>query len=371
MFHALSYGMRDINKCIVHRDIKPANILITNQGLKITDFGLSKYIDEATRNLTFKGYGTKAYCAPEVWNNEKNTMLMDIYSMGIVFYELATLNYPYEITMNNYSEAHLLKSIQPISKWNKNVPVGISLIITRMLEKLKSKRYQSWDKIIYDLENIKQDDTNISNVNEKAVNAQINYIFAQQERDATNEIIERKKYEIEKIVNMQYENEIIEPLNDYIDSFNLGNNKMSFDSCEFSDGFGGIIKLPNNKDILIHIDRPIDNEIERLKTKEKAGIKIYWENVIPTFMNREVYAWGEIGVHLPLYMGFNVLFLKNNDDNYGEWFIAYKDNKNNVPRRYELSALRKEIINNNSAAFSNIEKYDTDILTDFINKCIV
>lgn len=47
------------------------NILIVDNILKITDFGLAKYTEAITRNITFKGYGTKEYCAPEVWKNEK------------------------------------------------------------------------------------------------------------------------------------------------------------------------------------------------------------------------------------------------------------------------------------------------------------
>ena len=93
MFLQLASGMKHINSILVHRDIKPDNILIVDDVLKITDFGLAKYAEATTRSVTFKGYGTKEYCAPEVCKNEKNTIYMDIYSMGIVFYEIATLKY--------------------------------------------------------------------------------------------------------------------------------------------------------------------------------------------------------------------------------------------------------------------------------------
>lgn len=80
-----------INAELVHRDIKPENILVSNDVLKISDFGLAKIASESTRTMSFKGYGTIPYIAPEAWNSDKNTIQMDIYSMGIVFYELATL----------------------------------------------------------------------------------------------------------------------------------------------------------------------------------------------------------------------------------------------------------------------------------------
>lgn len=148
MFLQLSKGMECINAVLVHRDIKPDNILINNDVLKITDFGLAKYVEATTRNVTFKGFGTLQYCAPEVWKNEKNTLQMDIYSMGIVFYELATLQYPYMVQAGDYMDAHLYGAVENPLKYNPQIPVGIVSLLNKMLQKSRSKRFSSWKEII-------------------------------------------------------------------------------------------------------------------------------------------------------------------------------------------------------------------------------
>jgi len=104
LFEQLINGMEAINSQLIHRDIKPDNILIQDNVLKISDFGLSKYVTQATRTSTFKGIGCLPFLAPEGWKLDKNTIQMDIYSMGIVFYELASLTFPYEVTKGDFEE---------------------------------------------------------------------------------------------------------------------------------------------------------------------------------------------------------------------------------------------------------------------------
>ena len=148
--------MLAISKNLVHRDIKPENILIADGELKISDFGLSKMAGESTRTLTFKGYGTAKYVAPEAWKNDSNTIQMDIYSMGIVFYELATLQYPYDISSIRdplgMRDVHLFQTVKAPSAINHDLPAIIIAIIMRMMEKSVHRRFNNWEDIIAALE---------------------------------------------------------------------------------------------------------------------------------------------------------------------------------------------------------------------------
>ena len=110
-------GLKDAHKLIVHRDLKPENILIGADGtLLITDFGLAKYIDEKTRTKSFKGSGTIPYMAPECWLFEANAIPMDIYSLGVLFFELLTGQLPFSAkTETEWRDFHLYQQLPDIT----------------------------------------------------------------------------------------------------------------------------------------------------------------------------------------------------------------------------------------------------------------
>ncbi|HNZ99757.1 serine/threonine-protein kinase [Ruminococcus sp.] len=156
-FLQLANGMKSVNNILVHRDIKPDNILICNGTFKITDFGLAKIASERTRTMTFKGSGTPPYMSPEAWDySKKNTIQMDIYSMGIIFYQLATNTYPYQIegnTLEDLKNMHLYSTATSPERVNRSLSPSLASLINKMMEKSAKKRFNNWDEIVELLNN--------------------------------------------------------------------------------------------------------------------------------------------------------------------------------------------------------------------------
>lgn len=127
----------DIQNGIIHRDLKPENIIINSNGIKILDYGLSKVIDYTSLTGTGAFLGSPLYASPEQIKDSKNIdKRSDLYTLGVILYELLTLNLPYE-----YSGIHDLigkilneKPIPPRKK-NFNISNYLENIIFKLLEK--------------------------------------------------------------------------------------------------------------------------------------------------------------------------------------------------------------------------------------------
>lgn len=149
----LASGLSAINEVLIHRDLKPENILFLKDTLKISDFGLSKPVEEATRLITYKGEGTYPYMAPETWELSHQSLQTDIYSLGIMFYELVTLQRPFEAqNWLAWSQQHRFAVPQhPIEK-NPQIGYVIDGMIRRMMEKEPSRRYHSAKEVLQVIE---------------------------------------------------------------------------------------------------------------------------------------------------------------------------------------------------------------------------
>jgi len=139
---------------IIHRDIKPTNVLISNDGkLKVTDFGVAK--DETARDQTHVGtlIGTPCYMSPEQAAGKKLTAQSDIFSLGIVLYELVTGVKPFWGESADEITARIGRCKYRSPLWlDPHHSLGLSRIINKALKKNLNRRYESTAHLMRDLE---------------------------------------------------------------------------------------------------------------------------------------------------------------------------------------------------------------------------
>lgn len=139
---------------IIHRDVKPQNVLVKDDGtVKITDFGIALVHDSLSLTQDKSILGSAHYMAPETTKGESPTKQVDIYALGIVFYELLSGKVPFQ-GENAYAIAtkHLHDPMPFIRSFNPTVPQTIENIIQHACAKDKAHRYSSTKEMLYDLE---------------------------------------------------------------------------------------------------------------------------------------------------------------------------------------------------------------------------
>lgn len=360
-YKQLANGMKCINETLIHRDIKPDNILIKDDRLKIADFGLSKLAGVATRSTSFKGINHIRYCSPEAWRLEKNTKTMDIYSMGIVFYELATLRFPYTIDSKGdiieaWKDAHMFKFPEDPQKHNTDLDLKLSQIIIKMISKNTQDRYKSWEEILERIEG-EIDDTKIpfdvTNLLKRAIKKK-----TESEQRRLEEMAEKKsRREIEDIVDYSFK-EIENICKSIIDKFN---KESEFIKLEIKKDFGTLLYIS------------VEGVEERYKSIEIHVTSEYGQYKMN---GKDIRAWGY--VKAPSGRGFNlILVLKDENDIYGKWKTIHvthmpRGYKRPEPFPFELWELPKEIpILNVEHTYQREEGvFGPDLLEPLLNELI-
>ncbi|MED4407435.1 Stk1 family PASTA domain-containing Ser/Thr kinase [Bacillus licheniformis] len=138
---------------IVHRDIKPHNILIDHMGhIKVTDFGIAMALSSTTITHTNSVLGSVHYLSPEQARGGLSTKKSDIYSLGIVLFELLTARMPFEgESAVSIALKHLQSETPSVKRWNPAVPQSIENVVLKAMAKDPFHRYEAAEEMENDL----------------------------------------------------------------------------------------------------------------------------------------------------------------------------------------------------------------------------
>ena len=145
-------------KGIIHRDIKPQNIMLLQDGtIKVTDFGIARFSHNETRTMTDKAIGSVHYIAPEQARGDFTDEKTDIYSVGVMLYEMLTGQLPFEAD-NAVSVAimQLQTDPRPPREIDPSIPEGLEEITLKAMQKDPSARYQSAADMLRDIEEFRR-----------------------------------------------------------------------------------------------------------------------------------------------------------------------------------------------------------------------
>lgn len=144
------------DKGIVHRDIKPQNIiLLSNGSIKVTDFGIARFSRSETRTLSESVMGSVHYISPEQAKGEFTDEKADIYSLGVVLYEMLSGEVPFEAdSAVSVALMQLQADAKRLREINSDIPLGVEQICNHAMQKNPSERYQTATEMLFDVQEI-------------------------------------------------------------------------------------------------------------------------------------------------------------------------------------------------------------------------
>lgn len=378
IFHQIIDGMEAVNEVLVHRDIKPDNIFIDNGIFKIADFGLAKIAEEKTRSKTFKGWGTEPYIAPEAYRAESNTIQMDMYSIGHVFYQIAALNHAFGV-QNNWEKAHLTFVPQPLNEVNRNISPKVASVVNKLIAKRPVNRYSAWDDVRKDLigsvQNVGGHKSAIDKILENKISRDLEAEKSLSEQQSKDKELKRKS----NILSFQFRSELVQPITEFVDNF----NKVSGSSAEMK-----ISEVSGNSDLsckIIFERKAVHmwfHPITESDVLSRHANDVWGERRLhitkPTMRGKPVMAWG--GVECSDRTGLNIVLVSSESDEYGDWYLLknthsgsgrHRDNRPD-PFAFTNDELIKEIHNIGVLHVYNLNIKPLDIseLIEFISSAL-
>lgn len=191
------------DKGIVHRDIKPQNIMLLADGtIKVADFGIARFARASQQTVTDKAIGSVHYISPEQAKGDITDEKSDIYSVGVMLYEMTTGKLPFDA---DSPVSVALKQIQSQPKTprsvNPDIPEGLEDIIIRAMQKDPARRYQSAAEMLRDIDEFKRDPT-----------VSFEYKYTEPEEQSINESFTKAAKKTRKIKDEQVRSAPVVPV---------------------------------------------------------------------------------------------------------------------------------------------------------------
>lgn len=387
IYMQLIEGMAEIGENIVHRDIKLANILIKEGTLKISDYGISKEADADTRSdsKTMKGYGSIKYYAPELLRNPTghglNTIKVDIYAMGIVFYELANLRYPYSPIEGRLSDYRSMHLFAPIEAFRTEIDVSLQEMIMKMIARKTTERFNSWDEI---RDFLQKQDFNKKNSNtfvESLVKDHAKRKQIEEAKEAEKNRLKDEQEEIFNLLKIEIEEHIYNPLLNVVKAYNASilSDGMFLEEMEYSTEEETIsFRFTDKTQKEEREDRSIDfnfwlvhdtanNRSTRSFINNPITLHNHYEDAPVNYLcyNKKILLWGTVKADCGA--GISIAIIENKEDsNYGDLMYVTKIKNDGAVNSYAISEmdLRKYC----RGSFRDI--YYTIKFSDFNFECI-
>lgn len=144
------------NAHMIHRDVKPENIMITKDGIiKLTDMGLAVFLSGLDGPDVISG--SPSYMSPEQFSGDETDSRCDIYSLGITLYEMLSGELPFKSeTLEAIAEQHFREVALPLHRLNQDIPVKVSNLVRRMMEKYPEDRFADMNELLNEIWEVRQ-----------------------------------------------------------------------------------------------------------------------------------------------------------------------------------------------------------------------
>ena len=141
---------------IIHRDIKPGNVMVNKEGtVKVVDFGIARVL-EASKPRLERLIGTFCYMAPELFHGERATERSDIWSFGVLLYELLAYKPPFPASAAALMQSICLQQPVPLRQVAPDCPEDLEAVVHRTLQKSEAERFQTMEDLLLELDPIRK-----------------------------------------------------------------------------------------------------------------------------------------------------------------------------------------------------------------------